>query len=415
MDELYKNWHIEYGNARTEEECKEIKNFHKPYLKEYESKYRMLYHLLQQPRLIPAQEDASEMTPSLATLDDATSLKQRDWLRKEPGEDTPRQYLSIGGHLTPHTPGDDDMRLDPSLNITPEGLLIEIPTVVKKDSPELISEREAMGTSSETAYMELPSTQVKTVPKETLSEISNPIRGTKQTSRAEVLVSTRQFFAIIDQRNRNIPTENLVTPAEVREGENIEVQNIPTNVVSTVTATTVTPPVPIDVEVRGTSSPRISLPEGSPAHPTATATCRPRTWMQQLTEGQINEPRREDASSSENDISVVETLPEEVPDKLGHEWRVLHPFDLPGVRNPTETTSPNQRRLAENDALVELIQTMEYLDDIPTWGQRDYRLYPPHYGDPFYRGRGRGGRGRRDWLQERPMERPHGGFGQGNG
>ena len=37
---------------------------------------------------------------------------------------------------------------------------------------------------------------------------------------------------------------------------------------------------------------------------------------------------------------------------------------------------PNQRRLAENDALVELIQTTEYLDDVPTWGQRDYRLYP---------------------------------------
>ena len=32
----------------------------------------------------------------------------------------------------------------------------------------------------------------------------------------------------------------------------------------------------------------------------------------------------------------METLPEEIPDELSHEWRVLHPFDLPGVRNPTE-------------------------------------------------------------------------------
>ena len=103
---------------------------------------------------------------------------------------------------------------------------------------------------------------------------------------------------------------------------------------------------------------------------------------------------------------------------MGHEWRVLHPFDLPGVRFPTDTMPPNQRRLAENDALVELIQTTEYLDDVPTWGQRDYRLYPPQYGDPFYRGRGRGrgrgGRGRREWLQERQMERPNRGFGTGN-
>ena len=115
---------------------------------------------------------------------------------------------------------------------------------------------------------------------------------------------------------------------------------------------------------------------------------------------------------------MEETLPEDIPDELGHEWRVLHPFDLPGVRNPIDAISSNQRRLAENDALVELIQMEEYLDDVPTWDCRDYRLYPPHYGDPFYRGRcrgrGRGGRGRREGLQERCMDRPNEGFGRGN-
>ena len=102
----------------------------------------------------------------------------------------------------------------------------------------------------------------------------------------------------------------------------------------------------------------------------------------------------------------------DIPDELGSEWRVSHPFELPGVRFPTDSTPPNQRRLAENDALVELIQTTKYLDDVPTWGQRDYRLYPPQYGDPFYRGRGRG-RGRCEWHQERQMDRPNGGFGRG--
>ena len=37
-----------------------------------------------------------------------------------------------------------------------------------------------------------------------------------------------------------------------------------------------------------------------------------------------------------------------------------------------DSTPPNQRRLAEYDALVELIQTTEYLEDRTTWGQRDY-------------------------------------------
>ena len=147
-----------------------------------------------------------------------------------------------------------------------------------------------MGTSSETAYMELTSTQVQTVPKETISGVSKPLRGTKEASKAEVLASTQQFFAAVDQRNRNVPNENLVTPAEVHEGENIEVPNVSTTTVATTTTSITTPPVPLDVEVRGTSSPRISLPEGSPTHPTVTPTCRPRTWMQQLTEEQINEP-----------------------------------------------------------------------------------------------------------------------------
>ena len=69
---------------------------------------------------------------------------------------------------------------------------------------------------------------------------------------------------------------------------------------------------------------------------------------------------------------------EGLPDEFGPEWRVLHPFEIPGVRFPTENTPPNQRRLAENNALVDLIQTAEYLEDVPSWGQR--RSYPPRYG-----------------------------------
>ena len=106
-------------------------------------------------------------------------------------------------------------------------------------------------------------------------------------------------------------------------------------------------------------------------------------------------------------------LAERITDELGHEWRILHPFEIPGVRFPTDTTPPNQRRLAENDVLVELIQTTKYLEDTSTWGQRDYRLYPLRYSDPFYRGRG-SGRGRRDWLSERPSKRgTNGGSGRG--
>ena len=97
LNELYKNWHVEYGNANTTEECEEVKNFYKPYLEKYESKYRVLYHMLQQPSLIPTHDSTSGITPSLAALDDATSLKKREWICSKPGEDSPCQYSSIEG------------------------------------------------------------------------------------------------------------------------------------------------------------------------------------------------------------------------------------------------------------------------------------------------------------------------------
>ena len=155
--------------------------------------------------MISTQDDASGITPSLAALDDAATLKRKEWIRSEPREDLPRQYTNIEGHLTPHMPQSEDMKLEPSLHVTPEGSLVDIPTVL---------EREVMETSSETAYMDFPCTQVKTRPKETKRPTT--LHGTKETSQAEVLASTKQFFA-------NIPTEDQRTQSEVyvRDNDNV--------------------------------------------------------------------------------------------------------------------------------------------------------------------------------------------------
>ena len=157
LHELYKNWHAEYGNANTIEECEEIRDFYKPYLDKYKSKYRILYQLLQKPRPVLTHSSVSELTPSLTALDDATTLKQKKGIRSEPGEDLPRQYYSIEGRLTPHTPRSEDINLEQTLNITPEGSLRDIPTVIQ---------RETLGESRETAYMEFPAIRVETTPKE---------------------------------------------------------------------------------------------------------------------------------------------------------------------------------------------------------------------------------------------------------
>ena len=128
LADLYGNWQAEYRNAVTSEDCEEVKRFYKLYLEKYESKYRILYQMLQQANrqmdqagLLSVQEPTSKITLSLASLDDAQALKRKEWKRGEPGEDMPRQYSTVCGHLTPTQPRHKDMRMDSTLDVTPEG------------------------------------------------------------------------------------------------------------------------------------------------------------------------------------------------------------------------------------------------------------------------------------------------------
>ena len=55
-------------------------------------------------------------------------------------------------------------------------------------------------------------------------------------------------------------------------------------------------------------------------------------------------------------------------------WKIHHPYDIPEVRRPTMDTLDNLRRLAESEALVESLQTMEYLTEFPALEERrDFR------------------------------------------
>ena len=137
LNDLYGNWQAEYQDAVTSEECEEIRRFYKPYLEKYKSKHRILYQMLQQANnpveqtgLLSYQEPASGITPSLAALDDAQALRRKEWRRGEPGEDIPQQYSTVGGHLTPTQPKHEDMRMDSTLNVTPEGSLNDLPAAV---------------------------------------------------------------------------------------------------------------------------------------------------------------------------------------------------------------------------------------------------------------------------------------------
>ena len=49
----------------------------------------------------------------------------------------------------------------------------------------------------------------------------------------------------------------------------------------------ITTPGVSDAETTEIGNPRVILPTGSPPRPSVTATCRPRTWMQQIAEGRL--------------------------------------------------------------------------------------------------------------------------------
>ena len=304
------------------------------------------------------------MTPSLAALDDAPALKQKEWSRGEPGEDTSWMFTTIGGHLTPTAPVYGDMRTDVTLNVTTEEPLSDLSAAVggmeERENIHHTNEEERNPTSNTAPpATEIPETSPKVLNVRSNQEsLSRRNAITREASREDALATTRLFFNAVSER-RNIP----------------EVPVTSTTGVSQINAPPV-PPDPIETEPAesGTASPQVYLPNGSPPRPTATATCRPRTWVQCISEGQIKEPSREDEDSVES-APLEPLVLEGLPDELGPEWRVLHPFEIPGVRIPTDDTPPNHRRLAESDALVELIQTAEYLEDAPSWGQR--RFYPP--------------------------------------
>ena len=182
LTNLYRNWQAKYKSAITSEDCEEVKRFYKPYLEKYESKYRILYQMLQQANtqisqadVLSAEEPTSEITPSLAALDDAQALRRREWRRGEPSEDISRQYSTMCRHLTATQPRHEDMRMDSTLNVTPGGSLNDLPAATKgnagfrkEQQAQEASETEMRGAQASTTILEPmeknPYISVKTVP-----------------------------------------------------------------------------------------------------------------------------------------------------------------------------------------------------------------------------------------------------------
>ena len=125
IDGLYQNWQAEYKEDITSEQCAEIQRFYEPYARKYEMKYKVLYQMLKQAinerKTVPSSRvSASELTPSLVALEDASTLKGKEWDRGEPDLETPHMFSTIDGRLTPTVPTYEDMKTETPLDVTLE-------------------------------------------------------------------------------------------------------------------------------------------------------------------------------------------------------------------------------------------------------------------------------------------------------
>ena len=219
----------------------------------------------------------------------------------------PRQYSSISGHLTPTSPRHEDMRLDSTLNVTLEGSLGDLSAAVggmeeARERTQQVPEKRLQGgpsTDVKTSIKVTPETLLKVVPGGNVRGSPRRIQQTREASREDAIASTRQSFALVNERNRCTTMEGPIETSPDASGRNAN--DVP------IMSTPVTPTTPIVTEVETTegetTNPRTFLPNGSPSRPTATATCRQRTWVQWISDGQINEPTQEDTNSAESGLT----------------------------------------------------------------------------------------------------------------
>ena len=205
------------------------------------------------------------MTPSLVVLEDASTLKHKEWHRGEPGGDTPQMYSTIDVKLTPTVPVYEDMRTETPLNVMPEkswdGLSVAMGGMEENNVTQQPSD-DARGPVSSVAppVVDVSETSPKVI-NDRSSQEGLPRRNdiSRETSREDVLAATRLFFNMVTER-RNVPEVPITSTVSVSQVD--------------------TPPVssaPVETEPAESEIPssRTFLQSGSPPRPTATATCRP--------------------------------------------------------------------------------------------------------------------------------------------
>ena len=164
---------------------------------------KILYQTLKQAiderkRASSPRVSASELTPSLVALEDASTLKGKEWERDKIDREEPHKFPTKDRRLTPTVPTYEDMRIKTSLSVTPEESLEDLSAAEEGIEDEQVSQHSSTNPEGLVTNVAPPSS-IETRPK-VVSESSNqgdlPGRTevTREASREDALAATRHFF-----------------------------------------------------------------------------------------------------------------------------------------------------------------------------------------------------------------------------
>ena len=235
LEGLYQNWQAEYKEAMTSEQCEDMQRFYEPYVRKYETKYKILYQTLRQAiderkRASSPRVSASELTPSLVALEDASTLKGKEWNRGEPHIETPHMHSTRDGRLTPTVPTYEDMRIETSLSVSPEESSAGLSAAVGGTESEQVSQQPSTNAEGLVTNVAPPSS-IETRPK-VVSESSNQdvLSGrhlmTREASREDALAATQCFFHTEPER-RSATEVPVTTTMSVSQVDTPPVTSVP--------------------------------------------------------------------------------------------------------------------------------------------------------------------------------------------
>ena len=163
-------------------------------------------------------------------LEDASTLKRKEWNRGEPDIETPHMYSTIDGRLTPTAPAYEDMRTETPLNVTPEESLEGLSAAVGGTENERVTQQpsdNAEGLVSSVAPPISIETRPKVISEGTgQEELPGRTEITRETSREDALAATRCFFSAVTER-RSATEVPVTTTVSVSQTDTPPVTSVP--------------------------------------------------------------------------------------------------------------------------------------------------------------------------------------------